>query len=171
MTRERGMAAGSPPRSVMPDPATGFRRPSRTGRRGRLMSLRMPHRLLLIAGTASALSLMPAAASAAAPGRYTTIDVPGATATFAVGVNDSGVVSGFYADSSGNDHGFIDRNGAFTTIDVPGAADTVLTVVNDLGVAVGYYTDNSGDSHGFIDRHGRFTTINAPGAGSASGQG
>jgi len=97
------------------------------------MLLRTPQRLLLIAGTASALALMPAAASAAAaPGQYTTIDVPGATTTLAVGVNDLGVVSGFYADGNGNDHGFLDRDGTFTTINVPGAAGTVLTVVNDL---------------------------------------
>jgi uncharacterized membrane protein len=127
------------------------------------MSLRTPQRLLLIAGTASALALMPAAASAGgAPGQYTTIDVPGATTTLAVGVNDLGVVSGFYADGNGNDHGFLDRDGTFTTINVPGAAGTVLTVVNDLGVAVGYYIDSSGAAHGLVDRHGRFTTINAP---------
>src|SRR5580698_7973480 len=92
-----------------------------------LTPLRTPYRLLLIAGAASALALAlaPAAASAAAaPGRYTSIDVPGAADTIAVGVNDSGVVSGFYEDSSGNDHGFLDRHGTFTTIDVPGAADT-----------------------------------------------
>jgi hypothetical protein len=43
---------------------------------------------------------------AATAGRYTTIDVPGAAATIAIGVSDSGVVSGFYADSSGSIHGF-----------------------------------------------------------------
>ena len=132
---------------------------------------RTPHRLLLIAGAASALALMPAAASAAAaPGRYTTIDVPGAADTIAVGVNDSGVVSGFYIDSNGNDHGFLDRHGTFTTINVPGAADTVATVINDLGVVVGYYIDSSGDAHGFVDRDGRFTTVNAPGAGQDPGK-
>src|ERR1700735_2474341 len=134
MTRKRGRAAGSPGRAVMPDPASGSRRPSRTGRRGWLMSLRTPLRLLLIAGAASALSLVPAAASAAAaPGRYTTIDVPGAADTIAVGVSDSGVVSGFYTDSSGSNHGFLDRDGRFTTVDVPGAADTFVTHNNDLG--------------------------------------
>ena len=83
--------------------------------------------LLLIAGTASALALMPAAANAAvangvagAPGQYTTIDVPGAASTVAVGVNDLGVVSGFYFDSSGNEHGFLYRDGTFTTVNVPG---------------------------------------------------
>ncbi len=127
------------------------------------MSLRSPHRLLLIAGAASALALVPAVASAAAaPARYTTIDVPGAADTAAVGINDSGVVSGFYEDSSGNDHGFLDRKGTFTTINVPGAADTVATVINDLGVVVGYYIDSSGDSHGFVDRGGHFTTVDAP---------
>ena len=128
------------------------------------MSLRTPHRLLLIASAASALTLVPAVASAAAaPGRYTTIDVPGAAATTAVGVNDSGVVSGFYTDSSGNDHGFLDRNGTFTTIDVPGAADTVATVINDLGVVVGYYIDSSGNAHGFVDRGGQFHHGQRPG--------
>ena len=49
----------------------------------------MAHRLLLIAGAAAALALVPAAASAAASGQYTTIDVPGAASTVAVGVNES----------------------------------------------------------------------------------
>src|SRR5580693_6015313 len=152
MTRKRGMAAGSPPGPVLPGPASGSRRSSRARRRGCPMSLRTPHRLLLIAAAAPALALVPAAASAAAasaaaasaaaasaaaaPGRYTTIDVPGAADTAAVGANDSGVISGFYTDSSGNLHGFVDRDGAFTTINVPGAADTVATVINDLGTVV-----------------------------------
>jgi hypothetical protein len=78
-----------------------------TRKQGGWQPLRTPHRLLLIAGAASALVLGPAAAAmAATPGQYTTIDVPGAAATIAVGVNDAGVVSGFYADSSGSIHGF-----------------------------------------------------------------
>lgn len=82
------------------------------------MSLRTPHRLLLIAGAASALAPVPVAANAGtAPGHYTTIDVPGAASTVAVGVNDWGVVSGFYFDRSGSQHGFIDRDGRFTTVD------------------------------------------------------
>src|SRR5580658_5745901 len=105
MTRKRGTAAHSP-------------------------RLTTPYRPFLIASAASALAmtlaLVPAPASAApAPGQYTTIDVPGAASTVVVGVNDSGLVSGFYFDSSGNEHGFIDRNGSFTTVDVPGDADTL----------------------------------------------
>ncbi|HTW02056.1 MAG TPA: hypothetical protein VMF87_17285, partial [Streptosporangiaceae bacterium] len=99
-----------------------------------------------------------AATRAAAPGQYTTIDVPGAPSTVAVGVNDLGVVSGFYFDAAGNQHGFLYRDGTFTTVDVPGAADTLLTVTNDLGTAVGYSIDSSGAAHGFVDRNGTFTT-------------
>src|SRR5262249_53776078 len=52
-----------------------------------------------------------ASAAAAAHGRYTTIDVPGATATFARSVNDHRVVAGGYTDTQGVSHGFIDAAG------------------------------------------------------------
>ncbi|HEY1620657.1 MAG TPA: hypothetical protein VGG25_23740, partial [Streptosporangiaceae bacterium] len=139
----------------------------------------LPLRRPLLAGAAGvALALAPAAASASAgtpaprtAGQYTTIDVPGAAGTIAVGANDAGVVSGFSFGAGGIEHGFLDRNGRFTTIDVPGAADTLVTVINDRGVVPGYYLDGGGAAHGFLDRRGRITTVNAPGAGPASGQG
>src|SRR6516165_9632480 len=49
------------------------------------------------------------ASAAAALGTYTTIDVPGATATNAISVNDFGVVVGRYTDTQGVSHGFIDQ--------------------------------------------------------------
>src|SRR5262245_2109304 len=39
-------------------------------------------------------------------GSYTTIDVPGAQATFATGINDSGQIVGWYLDAGGGQHGF-----------------------------------------------------------------
>ena len=82
------------------------------------------HRLMLIAGIAVATTVAPAAASAAsaasAQGRFTTFDVPGATFTGPLDVNDAGVVVGVYVHG-GASHGFIDRRGQFTTLDVPGA--------------------------------------------------
>jgi hypothetical protein len=119
------------------------------------MSFRTPYRLLLIAAAASALALVPAAASAtAAPGRYTTIDVPGAAATTAVGVNDSGVVSGFYTDSSGSNHGFIHRDGRFITINNPNAGTasgqgTSVGYINDVGQVTGAYTEGNNDTVAF----------------------
>ena len=51
---------------------------------------------------------------------FTTIDVPGATATAANG-NSTHEIAGEYADADGNTHGFVLSKGVFTTIDVPGA--------------------------------------------------
>ena len=118
-----------------------------------------------------------ASASAAAwHGRYTTIDVPGATATIAVSVNDFGVVVGVYTDAKGVSHGFIDRRGVFTTVTAPHAGTasgqgTSVNGLNNRGVLDGTYIDGTGVNHGFIDQHGTFTTLNDPHAGTASGQG
>src|SRR6516164_8334384 len=115
-----------------------------------IMSVRMPHRMLLIAGAASALAVMPAAASAAAThGTYTTIDVPGATATNAISVNDFGVVVGSYTDAQGVSHGFIDRHGVFTAVNDPHAGTasgqgTTVNAINDFGVLGGTYTAATG---------------------------
>jgi hypothetical protein len=40
-------------------------------------------------------------------GTFTTIDGPGATFTFASGINAAGDIVGFYEDSSGTGHGFV----------------------------------------------------------------
>jgi len=72
-----------------------------------------------------------------------TVDVPGATATVACGINDKGQVVGAYTDSSGQIHGFLDSGGAFTTIDIPGAAGTAACGINDSGQIVGTFKDAS----------------------------
>src|SRR5215467_8521761 len=76
--------------------STSGRQLARPATQGELTGM-IRHRLALVAGVASALAMLPAAASAAAVhGSYTTIDVPGAAATFAGTVNDLGVVVGSY---------------------------------------------------------------------------
>ena len=94
------------------------------------------------------------ASAAAALGTYTTIDVPGATATNAISVNDFGVVVGSYTDTQGVSHGFIDQGGVFTTVDDPQAGTasgqgTVAFAINNRGIIVGIYVDSSGTTHGF----------------------
>jgi hypothetical protein len=70
---------------------------------------------------------------------FTRIDVPGALATGALGINDQGKIVGEYADSQEclatgiGCHGFLLDNGVFTLIDVPGAATTVPFGINDQG--------------------------------------
>src|SRR5262249_60276105 len=89
-----GLAVAAPPGRSRPPRrshnSTSGRRFARPATQGRLVEM-ITHRLALIAGVASALTLLPAVASAAAVhGSYTTIDVPGAAGTVAGYVNDQG---------------------------------------------------------------------------------
>ena len=64
--------------------------------------------------------------------------------TLAYGINDLGVVVGYYLTSlnSGGDccgvHGFQYRSGKFSELDVPGYDDTVVIGINNLGGITGY---------------------------------
>jgi len=82
-------------------------------------------------------------------GTFATLNVLGATETYAESINTSGQVTGSYSDSSLRRHGFVYSNGTFTTLDVPGATGTEAVSINDSGQVTGYYLDGSG-SHGFI---------------------
>jgi len=129
------------------------------------MGMRVLHFACLSVGTAAMVAVLPATASGAStPGRYTTIDVPGAVSTTPAGINDLGVIVGNYTDSSGNLYSYVDRDGKFVTIDDPSAPpfSTVAISINDSGVIGGAYYDTNGVPHGFIDRDGKFTTIDDP---------
>ena len=69
---------------------------------------------------------------------FTTIDVPGATATSANRINAVGQIVGGYTDAAGVGHGFLLDNGEFTTIDVPGATGTGAFGINAAGQIVGF---------------------------------
>ena len=99
-----------------------------------------------------------------AAGRFTTIDVPGATATVAFAINDLGVAVGRYA-SAGLTHGFVrSRSGKLTTIDFPDAGFTVAVPINHRGDIVAWYTLPSAPTirHGYLLRPGTFTTFDPP---------
>jgi probable HAF family extracellular repeat protein len=98
-------------------------------------------------------------------GVFTTLDVPGAAATFANSISNSGQVVGSFNDSSGGAHGFLYNNGVFTTIDAPGATfGTTASGINGSSQIIGEFGDSSGHRHGFVDNNGIFTTIEVPGA-------
>jgi len=91
-------------------------------------------------------------------GILTTLDIPGASETFALGINDSGLVVGYWdlLDADGNTlavHGFTWKDGAFTNtqIDFPGAAATGIFGINARGDFVGVWLPDliSGIEHGF----------------------
>src|SRR5262245_53238330 len=97
-----------------------------------------------------------------APYTFTTIDVPGATSTYAYGTNAAGrIVGTFYR---GQGHGFLKNGATFTTIDVPGAVGTEVFGINTAGQIVGTFDDATGTHHGFVTNGATFIPIDVPGA-------
>ena len=80
---------------------------------------------------------------------FTTLDVPGAEDTYAIGIDTSGQIVGQYL-VAGRFHGFLlDVDGSYTTLDVPGADATRAFGINDNGQIVGLYSAG-GRIHGFL---------------------
>jgi probable HAF family extracellular repeat protein len=95
---------------------------------------------------------------------FSTIDVPGAFSTEALGINNAGQIVGFFKDNTGaGQHGFLYDRGIFTTIDVPGATGTIPFGINNARQIVGTTATSTG-IHGFLYDGGTFTTIDVPGA-------
>jgi hypothetical protein len=70
--------------------------------------------------------------------QFTTIDVPGTSDTEAYGVNNTGLVSGFYV-LNGIGHSFLWRNGTLTTVVHDPSSNTLLGDVNEPGMVAGNY--------------------------------
>ena len=103
-------------------------------------------------------------------GGIETIDVPGAVATRAFGINPQGEIVGSYT-AAGVTHGFLLRDGAVTTIDYPGAASTEAWGINARGDIIGRYTVAGRDGVlGFLLRQGHFTDISIPSATGPGGK-
>ena len=105
-----------------------------------------------------------------------TIDVPGALATQAAGINNNGDITGAYVDSSGNLRSFVlSSGGALSTFGVPGAAaqlaGTEAFAIDDAGRVGGFDAKSKSlapgseppaDLHGFVMTNGRSVTVNFP---------
>jgi uncharacterized membrane protein len=95
-----------------------------------------------------------------------TIDLPGASRTLALDINQRGEIVGRYT-SAGQNHGFFrDARGNITTIDYPGSSFSVASSINDRGDILGWYslpTDPT-TRHGFVRRNGEFTSFDPPGS-------
>jgi PEP-CTERM motif len=94
---------------------------------------------------------------------FTDIDVPGSqpgsTGFFGLSLNNLGQVVGSYADSAGNEDGFIYSGGKYVTLNAPGTTSTFLESINDFGQVVGTAFRSNGTGFNFIDTHGKFTVI------------
>jgi hypothetical protein len=81
--------------------------------------------------------------------------VVNAAVTNAQGVNNNGLVTGFYSTDGVHQHGFFynSATSSFTLPADPNIPNLVLTQflgINDLGLAVGYYQLPDGSQHGFL---------------------
>jgi probable HAF family extracellular repeat protein len=82
-------------------------------------------------------------------GKYQTIAVPGAYDTEAWGVNDGGILAGWY-DVGGTAYGFAEISGRYVSFAYPGAAGTFPSAINTSGQVVGSYTFDNNTYHGFV---------------------
>lgn len=83
---------------------------------------------------------------------FTTIDDPLGFSTTLTGINNAGIIVGFYIDGSGMAHGLVDVDGVFITIDDPlGTGGTEVEGINNNDQVVGFYVDGTGQVHGFLD--------------------
>ncbi len=99
-------------------------------------------------------------------GRFTAINFPGSTSTFAQGINDSGEVVGFWGTSTAYGGSFTLIGGTYASFNYSGAApgQTFALGVNSGGEISGWYNDTSGVSHGFLLSGGTYTSIDPPGS-------
>lgn len=103
---------------------------------------------------------------------YKTVSIAGWTNTAAYGINDFGVIVGFYDNYPGNsEHGFMKTGAGVTNVDYPGAASTICYAINNSGEVVGQYTDTEGFLHAFQYENGTYTNIDPPGAKEAGAGG
>jgi hypothetical protein len=102
---------------------------------------------------------------------WRSFDVPGAVnGTQPAGINNRGDITGAWADSSNNVHGFLRKaGGGFVTFDPPnGSSGTFPTDINNAGDIVGSYIDAAGAQHGFVrSAQGKFTIIDDPSSTSS----
>jgi probable HAF family extracellular repeat protein len=84
-------------------------------------------------------------------GKFRKVDFPGAQLTAAMGVNDGGIVVGWYNPTDTNEyHGFVRKGGKFISFSYPGAVWTFALGINNSGQIVGAYTFDKVIYHGFL---------------------
>lgn len=103
------------------------------------------------------------AATCFAQFNYAPINFPGAVATVAHGINNSGEIVGYYQTTTCTNYdanvpdcptkGFKFQNNTYTKLMVPNSTSTAIMGVNDYGDLVGFYRKSDGTRHGFIWYH------------------
>jgi hypothetical protein len=116
-------------------------------------------------------STAPSRLAAAAGYSFQTLGDP-ADPTFnqLLGVNDAGLIVGYYGSGANAKHpnkGYTlssASSGTYTAENYPGSVQTQVTAVTSSGNTAGFWVDAQGNNHGFIDWNGVFTTVDDPAA-------
>jgi hypothetical protein len=95
---------------------------------------------------------------------YTTLDVPGATATLAVGINDSNTITFEWVNGSFVFSGAILKSHHYTILNVPGMSQSKARGINVHGWIDFNAQDPSGVWHGFLYKNGTFTQFDVANA-------
>lgn len=111
-------------------------------------------------------------------GTITEFDAVVGFSTLPLGINETGVITGYYAPGpfsagGGPGHGFVrEVDGTITTFDPPGSIATYAHSINAAGAVTGAYllVPSVGIPHGFVRApDGTITTFDPPGAVATSG--
>jgi hypothetical protein len=113
------------------------------------------------------LVLLPLVWAAPAPSYvFHTIVSPGDPAfTQLLGINNSGVIAGYFGDGSvvpNNGFTLVVPTNTYTPENYPGAVQTQVIGINNTGSNDGFYVDAAGVTHGFT-YNGSFSTVDSPG--------
>jgi probable HAF family extracellular repeat protein len=84
---------------------------------------------------------------------YTKLDVPGAQGTLGGGINNTGLMTEVWLDSSSNSESSLYNGKTYKRINVPGEPDSDAAAINNLGDIV-YSWEGSTDTYGGALRHG-----------------
>ncbi len=95
---------------------------------------------------------------------YSDIAYPGASHTFAYGINASNTIAGSYQTSPTAVSGFLLTGSTYQTLNVPNARSTYLYGVNNGGTVAGTYIGSTGEIVGFTGSGSTFSDVRAPGA-------
>ncbi len=91
---------------------------------------------------------------------FTDYSISGSDYTDVTGVNNVGVIVGYYGDGTGQ-HGFIDDHGSIVIVDPIDSYNTTVNSINDAGAVVGSYWSNADNmEHGYLrNAAGTFTWL------------
>jgi hypothetical protein len=98
-------------------------------------------------------------------GSITLVNIPGAANTNPQSFVGAASIAGYYADASGNDHGFFGPiGGPYTRFDVAGAVSTYVAAGNVAGQLTGSWYDAATKAHGYLrNPDGTVEQLSAPG--------